>query len=330
MQVDIKAAAFIDSMQGSADWMSPGAVLTNKYQSEIVDMVRRRLPFGQRIKHEPATGQPSRYFEQLSIPTGAFVDPRVLSATASQSKRVERYLTLKGISGQINYSLFDSEVNTIQGQFAYLEAKDLSDLIDGVLKVHDQALWTGSDTDLTYPTTAQYFGVSGQIVRATAVGGVNQVVTIGSSASIVDGIKAQIAQMVARTDFEVRPTSIYMNPILIDKLELETKDQQQFFNESEIAPGVIVKTINTQVGPLPVVPDPSITNLNGNGGLKQYASFIVTDSMIEYHWLTNPLPRVFQLGLLSNLAAQFMVVKFGAVVVKGPAYAHSVILTERA
>jgi hypothetical protein len=45
--------------------------------------------------------------------------------------------------------------------------------------------------------------------------------------------------------------------------------------------------------------------------------------------MTDPLPRVFQLGLLGNLAAQYVVVKFGGVVVKGPGYAHAVLRTTR-
>ena len=44
--------------------------------------------------------------------------------------------------------------------------------------------------------------------------------------------------------------------------------------------------------------------------------------MIEYHWLTDASPRVFQLGMTGSLAAQLIVVKFGAVVVKGASYAH--------
>ena len=51
--------------------------------------------------------------------------------------------------------------------------------------------------------------------------------------------------------------------------------------------------------------------------------------MIEYHWLTDPNPRVFQLGMTGSLAAQHVVVKFGAVVVKGPSYAHYKVIVDR-
>lgn len=318
-------AARVEDIRAAADFLGPGAIETNRYQAEIYDMVRRRGFLGQRIAQTPATGHPSRYFEQTAIPSAAAVDPRVLSATASQPSRVERVLYLKALIGQINYSLFDVEVNQQQGQFAYLEAKDLSDTVDAVLKLHDQHLWVGSDTDLQVPTTAQYFGISGQIVRATQVGAVAPTASIASTASLVDGTKTAVAQMMNRTDFEVRPTAVYMNPLLADLFDQEAKTLQLYYNEVEVMPGVIVKALPTQAGSLAILNDPFIANNTGMGGLTQYGMFILTEEAIEYHWLTNPLPRVFQLGLLGNLAAQYVVVKFGGVVVKGASYAHRAI-----
>jgi len=324
-----KSPHFVEDIGASADFMGPGAILTNMYQAEILDLVRRRFYLGQRIKQTPATGQPTRYFEQLTIPSATFTDPRNITTTPSTPTRVEKYAVLKGLVAQINYSIFDTEVNQQQGQFEYLEAKDLSDTIDGVLNLHDRALWTGTDTDLIVPTTNQYFGISGQIVRATQVGAVSQISQVGSGASLIDSVKTQVSNMVSRTDFEVRPESIYINPLTGDLFDQEAKQFQLYLNETEIIPGVIVKALPTQAGILPLIPDAALSVLTGNGGLRLHAMFILSDGLIEYHWLTNPLPRVFQLGLLSNLAAQFTVVKFGCVIVKGPAYAHSVVLTER-
>jgi hypothetical protein len=55
-------------------------------QTEITDIVRRRGVFGQRMKQVPATGQPSRFFEETAIPSPtaaqAFVDPRNIAADA--------------------------------------------------------------------------------------------------------------------------------------------------------------------------------------------------------------------------------------------------------
>ena len=326
-------ARFVGNISAAADFMAPGAIEINRYQAEILDLVRRRFYLGQRINQVPATGQPSRYFEQLSIPSAAWTDPRVINPTASQPSRIERVITLKAIVSQINYSMFDVEVNQQQGQFAYLEAKDLTDTVDSVLREHDLKLWTGSDTDLVVPTTTQYFGISGQIVNAAAVGtppaGFSQNVNIASNGSLIDGTKTQVAKMVSRTDFEVKPSAFYANPTFLDLFDQEAKTLQLYYNETEIVPGVVVKAIPTQAGLLPLIPDAGLPTLVAPGGKTQYEGFILSEEFIEYHWLTSPVPRIFQLGLLGNLAAQFTVIKFGAVVAKAPSYAHSHIYTVR-
>lgn len=331
-----RSATFVGTVSAAADFLAPGAIEINRYQAEILDLVRRRFVLGQRINQTPATGQPSRYFEQLSIPTATFTDPRVITQVASQPQRVEKVVTLKALVAQINYSMFDVEINQQQGQFAYLEAKDLTDTVDSVLKLHDLNLWTGTDTDLIVPTTNQYFGISGQIANASFIGtapiaGFTQNKVIGSTASLVDAVKTQVAGMVSRTDFEVKPSAMYANPLTLDLFDQEAKTLQLYYNETEVIPGVIVKAIPTQAGLLPLVPDASIPIYTVSAGqpFKQYEMFILSEEFIEYHWLTSPVPRVFQLGLLGNLAAQFVVIKFGSVVVKAPSYAHSHLYTVR-
>src|SRR6201993_1748994 len=147
----LKGPVAVGGINAAADFMGPGAIEINRYQAEILDLVRRRFVLGQRINQTPATGQPSRYFEQLAIPTAAFTDPRVIAATATQPQRIEQVVTLKALAAQINYSMFDVEVNQQQGQFAYLEAKDLTDTVDSVLKLHDTNLWNGNDSSLIIP-----------------------------------------------------------------------------------------------------------------------------------------------------------------------------------
>src|ERR1700689_5112036 len=121
---------FID-LNASADYLGPGAVEINRYQTEIFDIVRRRGAFGQRMKQVPATGNPSRFFEETAInsptATQAFVDPRNIVATIGAPTRIERTVPLKALVSQINYNLFDLEVGTQQSQVAYLQAKDLTD-----------------------------------------------------------------------------------------------------------------------------------------------------------------------------------------------------------
>jgi hypothetical protein len=317
------------NIHAAADFLGPGAVEVPLYQTEILDIVRRRGIFGQRIKQVPATGHPSRYFEETAIPapsaTAGFVDPRNIVAPVVTPTRVEASVPLKALVAQINYSLFDTEVGQQQSQFAYLQAKDLADTVDGVLRTHDLALWNGTDSSLSSPTTAQYFGATGQI------GAGGNTVTIGTSASIVDGLKSTVAQMVANSSFGVRPTAIYANPVLLDLIDREMKSEfNVVLSTKDIGAGFTVKTLSTQAGELPLIPEWTLgyTGTPGSGSAVLPA-YIVTEDLIEYHWLGDPNPRVFRLGVPGSLAAQHVVVKFGAVVVKGANYAHYQVLVDR-
>lgn len=308
---------FVD-LAAAADFLGPGAIEVNRYQTEITDLVRRRGPFGQRIKQVPASGHPSRFFEQTAInAAAAFVDPRSISPTAGSPTRVERTLPLKALVSQINFSLFDVEVTRQQAQFAYLEAKDLVDTVDGLLRKHDQALWNGSDTSFTTPTTQEYYGVLQQISD-----GGSEVNITNVAASLVDNIKTEVTKMVARTDFEVRPTAIYANPETLDLIDQEMKSIYNVVLSSRaIEGGITVKELSTQAGTLPLIPDWTIA-VTPSGPNKIHDVVLVSEDMVEYHWLTDPNPRVFQLGLPNSLASQMVAVKFGAVVAKGSAYAH--------
>lgn len=179
-------AQFFD-LHSAADFMGPGAVEVNRYQTEITDIVRRRGVFGQRIKQTPATGHPSRFFEQTGIvsPSAAdgFVDPRNIVAKVGSPTRVERSVPLKALVAQVNYNLFDMEIGTQQSQFAYLQAKDLTDAVEGLMRTHDVALWNGNDTSLSAPTTTQYYGVANQI----ADGG--NVLTVTPAEDVVDKVR---------------------------------------------------------------------------------------------------------------------------------------------
>jgi len=319
---------FIDLM-AAADFLGPGAIEVNRYQTEITDIVRRRGAFGQRIKQVPATGHPSRFFEETAIPAltaaQAFMDPRNIVPVAASPTRAERSVPLKALVSQINYNLFDMEVGQQQSQFAYLQAKDLADSVEGLLRTHDVALWNGTDTSLSSPTTSQYFGAIGQI----EAGG--NTTTIGTSASIVDGLKSTVATMVSNSSFEVRPTAIYANPVLLDLIDREMKAEfNVVLNTVEITAGLRVKTLSTQAGDLPLIPEWALgyTGTPGSGSAVLPA-YIVSEDMIEYHWLSDPNPRVFKLGLPAALTSQMVVVKFGGIVVKGASYAHYEVKVDR-
>ena len=238
---------------------------------------------------------------------------------------MERTVPLKALVSQINYNLFDMEVGTQQSQFAYLQAKDLADSVDGLLRTHDVALWNGNDTSLSAPTTPQYFGAIGQI---TAGG---NTVTIATTASIVDGLKSTIAEMVASSSFDVRPTAIYANPVLLDLIDREMKAEfNVVLSTVQITGGLTVKALSTQAGELPLIPEWALPYTGTPGsGTAVLPAYIVTEDLIEYHWLTDPNPRIFKLGLPNTLMTQSVVVKFGGVVVKGANYAHYEVLVNR-
>jgi hypothetical protein len=313
-------AKFTD-INATADYLGPGAIEVPFYQTEILDLVRRRGVFGQRIKQVPATGHPSRYFEETAIPVASaastFVDPRNIVAPVVSPTRVERAVPLKALVSQINYNLFDLELGKQQSQFAYLQAKDLADTVDGILRTHDVALWNGTDTSLSTPTTTQYFGAAGQI----AGGGNSTTIPVG----------ATIAQMLSNTSFGVRPTAIYANPVLLDLIDREMKAEfNVVLNTKPIEGGLTVKTLSTQAGDIPLIPEWTLSYTGTPGsGSAVLPAYIVTEDLIEYHWLSDPNPRVFQLGVPGNLASQYVAVKFGAVVVKGANYAHYQVLVDR-
>jgi hypothetical protein len=99
---------------------------------------------------------------------------------------------------------------------------------------------------------------------------------------------------------------------------------------TEIVGGVRVKMLSTQAGDIPLIPEWTLNYTGTPGsGSAVLPAYIVSEDLIEYHWLTDPNPRVFQLGLTGSLAQQHVAVKFGAVVVKGASYAHYKVNVDR-
>lgn len=335
---------YFGDMSGAADFLGPGAIETPKYESEIVDLVRRRGVLGQRIRKVPATGQPSRYFEQSRIVSGEFQNPRTLSFNpGNDPTRRERAVTLKALYGSINFGIFDVEVTRQQGQFSMLVAKDITDTVEGVLRSSDLALWRGTDTDLSAPTTLEYVGGLTQI---------NRTATIASTASIIDGLKAEVASLIAQTTFDVRPSGIYVNPVLGDLIDQEERlnhRQVPTMVINQVTGGLVVNALATQAGLIPLIPDWSLVPGSDGGsssesGKTDYQAVILTESLVEYHYLTTPEPRVFVLGLEGNLATRYAIVCFGSPVFKGKAnaaqaqnvaetglttYAHTVVTVVR-
>jgi hypothetical protein len=187
---------------------------------------------------------------------------------------------------------------------------------------HDVALWNGNDTSLSAPTTTQYMGAIAQIVAG------GNTLSIAAAGSIVNGLKTAVATMCASTGFYVRPTAIYANPMLLDLIDQEMKAEfNVVMDTGTITGGIRVKMLSTQAGDLPLIPDWSLgyTGTIGSGSASLPA-YIVTEDLIEFHWLGDPAPRIFQLGLPNSMTYQYVAVKFGAPVVKGANFAHYQVL----
>lgn len=332
------------TMNAAADFLGPGAIETPRYESEILDLVRRRGVLGQRIRSVPATGQPHRYFEQTRIVEGQFQDPRNLQFNpGNDPTRRERFATLKALYAAINFGIFDVEVTRQQGQFSMLVAKDITDTTQGLLRTSDIALWHGTDTDLIVPTTFQYVGGLTQI---------NRTASIASTASIIDGLKAEVASLMAQKLFAVRPTAIYENPILGDLIDQEERLNHRQLPQTvlnNVTGGLVVNALATQAGLIPLIPDPLL--LNGDTGASttesgktDYRAVILTESLVEYAYLTAAEPRVFVLGLEGNLATRYAIIAFGVPMFKGKAnvnqaqnvtesgltsYAHTIVTVVR-
>lgn len=327
----IKAPQAVD-LTAAADFLGTGAIEVPVFEKEIFDIVRRSSVSLQRIEEKPATGHPHRYFEQTGIATAASVDPRNISTSASGPTRVERPVFIKAMTAQSNLSLFDKDVTEQQGQFASVVAKDIDDIVSGIEILRANMLWTGTDTSLVAPTTTQWMGGLSQITQQFVV---------SPSQSIIDGIKTAVATMVANVNYVVRPTAVYLNPILADYIDQEAKASRITLESVEVVAGVAVAAISTQVGKLPLIGDPFLPKSSASAygfsappsGYNNYYAVILMEKEVEIPVISgknyDPKPRLFQLGLVGNLAGQFVGVKFDAVVFKGPSYAHATVAVQR-
>jgi len=323
-------ATFKD-LNAAADFLGPGAIEINKYQDEIYDIVRRKSVALQRFDKVPATGHPHRYFEQTAIATAAFTDPRTIVPSPTSATRLERSAMIKALTAQTNLSLFDIDVTRQQGQFARLEAKDINDIVEAIMVLEAANVWNGNDTSLTTPTTQQYVGLLTQITQQA---------TIAPGSSIIDGLKGQIAAMVANVTYDVKPTAIYLNPILADYIDREAKAAKIELKEETVG-GVVVTSLVTQAGRLPLIGDAFLPSASGAlygfgappAGNKNYFAVILTEKDVEMPYIHggdgNPNPRLFQLGLLAGLQGQYVAVHFNAIIAKAASYAHATVAVQR-
>ena len=324
-------AQFVN-LNAAADALVNGGIIVPEFQKEITDIVRRSGVLQNRIQMVPATGSPSRFFEQTAIGAATFSAGGgslggTITPVASSPTRVEKSLQIKGITNQINYSLFDLETVAQQNVFAELKAKDMRDMVAGMMLLHGQGLWTGTDTvvgNQVGNSGTQYVGIVNQITTTT---------TVASGSSIIDAIRTQAANLAASTQYNLlgKKYSLYINPLALDALEKEAKNTATMmrFMESatqEVGVGITVDSIRTALGALPIIPEPFLGK-NSFGAAapvnqNNYPFAIVCEDLIEYHYIGSKEPRVFQLGTLANLNESYVGILFGAPVVKAASYAH--------
>lgn len=345
----VRAAAAQRLQADALDFQGPGAVEIGLFEREIVDLVRRNSILLARVRPVKASGQPHRYLEQTAIASAGFTDPRNIAPTASGPTRVERYATLKAIVAQSNLTQFDVAVTKAQGIFGDIEAQDIHDVASACVILMGTAAWNGNDTSLQTPTTNQYMGLLSQISATSGSGNpvsnTNPVVgnlrKVAPGVSIVDGIKAMVASLMANQTYAVKPTAIYVNPILGDLIEREAKAMQIWVGEVEVVPGVTCRAIATQAGTLPLIPDAYLPASTAAGygfaapaaGNSNYFAVVATEDLIQRPYMPvgyeSPWPQIFQLGLTGNLQGQFVGVQYDAILAKASSYAHGLVAVER-
>lgn len=314
-------------LAAATQFQGPGAIIVDDFQKEITDALRRTSVLEARMKYVPSTGDISTYYEQNSVNGGESVDPRNPTATATSNPRTSHGVKMKAITNQVNFGHYDVTLGQQQANFPELQAKDLDDMLNGIGLHHGRMLWRGTDTNLVVPTTLQYVGLSKQITNTFSV---------GVGASIVTAIRAKVAAMVASEKYELMPTAIYIHPIAHHYLEEEERQAQN--NQTQInnlrkttVAGLEVLAVMTAAGLLPIIPEPFMTEKANSTRPENtdYGIAIVTEPMIEYHYVGKKGMYLFQLGTATDLQQKFVGIKYGAPVAKGPSYAHAYGTIER-
>jgi hypothetical protein len=318
--MSVSQTQWID-LAAAAQIIAPGSIVVDEYQKEITDAMKRNSILDGRINYVPATGDFTAYFEQTELNGGAFTDPRNPTSTATSNARVPRSAKVKALTNATNFGHYDITLGQQQGNFTELQAKDVNDMINGITLAHGKGLWRGNDTALATPTTFQYVGLQKQITNTFE---------ILPDASIIAGIRAKVAAMVGSEKFELRPTAIYIDPIAHYYLEEEEREAAN--NNTQIAglsktvvAGLEVRAVMTSAGILPIIPEPFITSsVNSADATKtDYGIVIVTEPMLEYHYVGKKDAYVFQLGTTSDLQMKFVGIKYGCPIAKGASYAHA-------
>lgn len=303
----------------ASDFIGTGAIHLPVFEREILDLTRKRGVAFQRIKTKKATGHPTRYFERnVEVNKTAFINPRSIThAMDTVPNRIEKSANIRALVNGITFTKFDVEVTQDQGLYTELQAVDLQEMIIDMGRKQDAAIWTGAATSLTDGASAEYCGLLTQITKTG---------TIGNTTRIIKAIKTAVAELLASKDYEVKPTAIYLNPMTLDLIEneeLDATDKQKWY-EVEVVAGIKLRGVMTAAGILPLIPDPFMPIADG-GTTNDHRIVIVSEDLLERHYVKSEMPRLYQLGEVVDLSQRFVAVQFDTVIAKAAGYAHAVL-----
>lgn len=301
------------------DKMGAGFVHVPVFEKEILDLTHKRGLMLQRIQTREATGQPTRYLEKTARQhTAAFRNPSALDATEGAPTRVEKSAFIKAITSAVKFGHFDVELGQQQGQFNGLKADDLSDMVNDVLTLQDSKLWTGAATDLTVNSNLEYVGLLNQITQTG---------DIAANVDIATAVRAEVARLQAKTDYDVRPSVVVMNPMTANLFEEEEAKKDTKVYEVEALAGIKVRGIMTCMGVLPVIADPFLPlDTTTTSGSTIHKIAILSENLLYRFYVGSPNVRVFEFGMDAySLNGKYMALQYDTIVAKGASYAHTIL-----
>ena len=302
---------FMNFEAATADYIGTGALYVPVWESQILDRTRKRGTLLQRVQTKKATGHPTRYFEKLPHDSKhQFIDPRNINhALDTEITREGRSAYIKAMVDGITFGLFDHEVTMQQGLFGDLQAQDLSEVVSDMLDAQDRAVWEGTATSLMDSTSVEYCSLPTQITNKG---------TIAAGTRLVKGIIENVAKLMYNKQYAVKPTAIYMNPLMkakLDAQEMDEKDKVKTY-DVEVLPGIKIDGIMTAAGILPIITDIYCP---------EDKIFVVDESLLERQYVTSDVPRMYQLGTEKDLATRYIAILFDTFIVRGGSYGHMVI-----
>lgn len=304
-----------------------------EFQQGIQDFIDRKVTILPRIKTVPATGYPSRYKEQTKLPHNAtFANVRTgvdkgsygLTSIDDDYGRVEKVVFLKCLVSRIKYTLFDKEMVQQQGQETELLKKDFMDMLNDFYMTQNDKIWNGTATGPDDTASLEYSGILTQVKNKISIAKPYDFTTKQGD-MITDQIRAQIAKQLADAKWNVWPTAVYADPVLVDRIINEERDRagvrQVIPDGMTLANGWKVPTITTAIGNLPLISDSALKATTVEDKTKHTIA-VINEDLIERHYLTSPTPRIFKMSMNSDLLDDYVAVLFDGLVVKGADTAH--------